>query len=277
MAFQEDLNDAMTVPDRFSGVARLYGRTALERFLTSHVMVVGIGGVGSWAAESLARAGIGKLTLVDPDDLCLTNTNRQIHALDGTYGQPKARVLAERLRTIHPEIEVVTEEAFFSAKNADDLLNRPTDAVIDAIDSLRAKCALLAGCRQRGLPCVSSGAAGGRRDPTRIRCADLAHSAKDELLAAVRRHLRREYGFPAAPERGLVPAFGIEAVFSDEPPIYPTCDGGVSDNRPDDAAGGLRCDAGYGSITHVTATFGLIAAGRVLEALAENPGNASDG
>lgn len=254
--------------DRFSGVARLYGRRSLERFAASHVMVVGLGGVGSWAAESLARAGVGHLTLVDPDDLCVTNTNRQIHALEGAYGRPKAQVLAERLRLIHPEMQVKVVEAFFSGKNADDLLDERPDAVIDAIDSLRAKCVLLAGCRDRRICCVASGAAGGRRDPTRIACDDLAHSSKDGLLAAVRRHLRREFGFPAAPERGAVPGFGIEAVFSDERPVYPNCDGEVSVERPEDAAGGLRCDAGYGSITHVTASFGMVAAGRVLERLA---------
>lgn len=230
-------------------------------------MVVGVGGVGSWAAESLARSGVGHLTLVDPDDLCVTNTNRQIHALDGNFGRPKTAALAARLQAIHPDIVIESVAAFFSEKNAEELLDRRPDAVIDAIDSLRAKCLLLAGCRARGVPCVTSGAAGGRRDPTRIRRGDLAHSAKDALLAEVRRRLRREFGFPKAPERGPIPEFGIEAVFSEETPVYPTCDGGVSIERPGDLPGGLRCDAGYGSITHVTATFGLVAAGRVLERL----------
>ena len=258
----------MSVTDRLSGIARLYGNAAFEKFQQSSVVVVGIGGVGSWAAESLARSGIGKLTLVDPDDLCVTNTNRQIHAIDGTYGKPKAGVLAERLRLIQPGIQVTEVQSFYSERNADELLTPRPDAVIDAIDSLRAKCHLLAACHKRGIPVVASGAAGGRRDVIRIRVADLAHTSKDSLLAAVRKQLRNDYGFPKAPERGQVPDFGIEAVYSEETPVYPTCDGDVSQDRPGDLPGGLRCDAGYGSATHVTATFGLAAAGRVLEWLA---------
>lgn len=258
----------MSATERLSGIARLYGNNAFERFLNSTVTVVGIGGVGSWAAESLARSGIGKLVLVDPDDLCVTNTNRQIHAIEGAYGKSKASTLAERLRQIQPGIEVRVVQAFYSERNADELLDPQPDGVIDAIDSLRAKCHLLATCHSRSIPVVSSGAAGGRRNATRIRVADLAHTSKDSLLAAVRKQLRNQYGFPNAPERGKVPDFGIEAVYSEESPVYPTCDGGISQDRPEELPGGLRCDAGYGSATHVTATFGLVAAGRVLEWLA---------
>lgn len=258
----------MSTVERFSGVARLYGRAALERMLDARVLIVGVGGVGSWTAESLARAGVGNLILVDPDDLCVTNTNRQIHALDGTFGRPKVRALAERLRAIHPDIRIDTVQEFLSERNVDELLDTRPDAVVDAIDSVRAKCHLLAACHRRDLPAVTSGAAGGRRDATRIRTADLAHSSKDSLLASVRKHLRIEHGFPKAPEKGPVPAFGLTAVFSDETPVYPTCGGGVSAERPGDLPAGLRCDAGYGSITHVTATFGFAAAGRVLDTLA---------
>jgi len=259
---------AMSVTDRMSGIARLYGQRAFERFQASKVMVVGIGGVGSWAAESLARSGVGELILVDPDDLCITNTNRQIHAIEGTYGKPKAAVLAERLRLIQPGIQITEVQSFYSERNAEELLSPAPDAVIDAIDSLRAKCDLLSRCSKRDIRVISSGAAGGRRDVTKIRTTDLAHTSKDSLLAAVRRELRNEFGFPKAPQRGATDDFGIEAVYSEETPVFPTCDGGVSHERPQELPGGLRCDAGYGSATHVTATFGLAAAGRVLEWLA---------
>ncbi|MEM1083760.1 MAG: tRNA threonylcarbamoyladenosine dehydratase [Verrucomicrobiota bacterium] len=253
--------------DRFSGIARLYGDSGLERFRQASVMVVGIGGVGSWTAESLARSGIGHLILVDPDDLCITNTNRQIHAMDDQVGRPKTSAMAERLRAIHPEIRITEHQAFLTEKNAMELVQSEVDAVVDAIDAVRAKCELIVASRKTGTPLVVSGAAGGRLDPTRIRVADLAHTSKDTLLASVRKRLRNEHGFAKAPERGTVPPFGIEAVYSEESPTYPTCDGGTSNQRPEDLPGGIKCDAGYGSITHVTATFGLVAAGRILNAL----------
>jgi tRNA A37 threonylcarbamoyladenosine dehydratase len=251
--------------DRLSGIARLYGSAAFKRFRESSVLIVGIGGVGSWAAESLARSGIGHLILVDPDDLCVTNTNRQVHAQDGSYGRPKTSAMTARLRAINPDIRITEHQAFLSEKNVAEILDAAPDAVVDAIDSVRAKCHLLASCHQRLIPVISSGAAGGRRDPTQIRVLDLAYSGRDTLLASVRRKLRNDHDFPKAP-MGTEPApFGIEAIFSNEPALYPTCDGGVSHERPEDQPAGLRCDAGYGSVTHVTATFGLIAAGRVLE------------
>ncbi|MGE9271273.1 MAG: tRNA threonylcarbamoyladenosine dehydratase, partial [Verrucomicrobiales bacterium] len=163
----------MNLEERLSGIARLYGHKAFQNFQQASVTIVGVGGVGSWAAESLARSGIGTLTLVDPDDLCVTNTNRQIHALEGQYGRPKTSALAERLRLIQPDIEIHEIQAFYSEKSVDEVLEPPANAVIDAIDSIRAKCHLLATCYERHIPIISSGAAGGRRDPTRISVADL--------------------------------------------------------------------------------------------------------
>lgn len=254
--------------DRFSGIARLYGEAALQRFRSAHVAVVGLGGVGSWTAESLVRSGIGRLTLMDPDDLCVTNTNRQLHAVEDSIGKAKTSALAARLRTINPEIEIRQLRTFYSPSTAEEFFSELPDAVVDAIDALRAKCHLLASCHQREIPVVASGAAGGRRDPTRIRLADLAHTSRDSLLASVRKRLRTEHGFPKAPERGVVPDFGIDAVYADEAPVFPTCDGEISTERPEDLPGSIGCDAGYGSVTHVTATFGLAAAGRILECLA---------
>lgn len=253
--------------NRFSGIGRLYGMAALERFRHAHVAVVGVGGVGCWAAECLARSGIGKITMIDADDLCVTNTNRQIHALDGTYGKPKVGVMALRLHAIQPEIEVTERQEFLSDRNVDEFLDAGFDAVIDAIDAVRAKCVLLAKCRERGVAVIACGGAGGRRDPTRIQVTDLARTRDDALLMAVRKRLRDEHGFPKAPPGEKVRKFGIEAVFSDEPPLFPTCEGEVSHERPEDLPSGLRCDAGYGTATHVTAVFGMIAAGRVLATL----------
>lgn len=259
----------MTDPylDRFSGIARLYGDAALAKFRSAHVAIVGVGGVGCWAAECLARSGIGRITMIDADDLCVTNTNRQIHALDGTYGQAKVGVMAQRLRAIQPEIVVTERQEFLSDRNVDGFLGGGFDFVIDAIDAVRAKCVLLARCRERGVPVIACGGAGGRRDASLIRVADLARTKDDALLMAVRKRLRDEHGFPKARPGEKVKKFHIEAVFSDEPPLYPTCDGNVSHEKPEELPAGLRCDAGYGTATHVTAVFGMIAAGRVLERL----------
>lgn len=263
------------VPPRFGGIARLYGQAALARFQQSHVAVVGIGGVGSWAVEALARSGVGALTLIDGDEICETNINRQLHAMDGQIGRPKTAAMEERIRAIHPDCRVQVIQGFFTAASAADVLGAGFDAVIDAIDTRKHKALLLAECRQRGIQVVTCGAAGGRRDPTRIRLEDLAHSGKDPMLQQLRRTLRRDHGFAKVPERGMPDPMGIEAVFSDEPPWYAQCDGEVSREKPVDASspGGpmLGCDGGLGSATHVTAAFGQIAAGRVLEFLAAAP------
>ena len=250
---------------RFGGIARLYGNTALERFAKAHVAIVGIGGIGSWAAESLARSGVGSLTLVDLDELCLTNTNRQIHALHDTVGRAKVDVMAERIHAINPDAEVDARPAFFTEKNAEAFLTENFDAVIDAIDTMRPKCLLLASCHQRGTPVVTCGGAGGRRDPTRIQRGDLSETGGDAMLLQVRRNLRSEYGFPKGESR--VRPFGIPAVFSTERPVYPQCDGEVSHHRPEALEAGIRCDAGFGTATHITATFGLFAAATVLDQL----------
>ncbi|MEO1836824.1 MAG: tRNA threonylcarbamoyladenosine dehydratase [Akkermansiaceae bacterium] len=254
---------------RFAGIARLYGEGALRRFRRAHVAIIGIGGVGSWAAESLARSGIGEFTLVDLDDLCITNINRQIHALDQSVGQPKSRVMADRIVSINPTCRVHSKDCFFSERTIEDILHpeaTPLDAVIDAIDVFGPKSLLLAGCRERSLPVFSCGAAGGRTDPSMIQTADLSLTYRDALLNQVRRKLRSDYGFP----KGEKPkkSFGITAIFSPEQAVFPHPDGCVSIERPENLPPGLRCDAGYGSATHVTATFGLFAAAEVLKLLA---------
>ena len=246
---------------RFGGVARLYGDAALERFRCARIAVVGIGGVGSWAAEALARSAVGTLVLIDLDHIAESNTNRQIHALGDEYGKPKVAAMAERVRAINPSARVRCIEEFVAPDNVAELV-RGVDAVVDCIDQVSAKTALIAHCRAANVDVVTCGAAGGRTDPTRIRSADLARVAGDPLLAKVRYRLRRRYGFPRDGV-GRVRKFGVVAVYSDEPVRPPV---GACASRPDLAAG-LAC-AGYGSTVAVTAPLGFVAAAVVLDRIA---------
>ena len=250
---------------RFGGVARLYGAPALARFAASHVCVVGIGGVGSWAAEALARSGIGRISLIDLDHVAESNTNRQIHALEGEFGKAKVQAMAQRIRAINPACQVAEIEEFVAPDNVSQLLP-PCDAVLDAIDSVRAKAALIAHCRDAGIMIVTTGGAGGRRDPTRIRIADLARTQQDALAASLRARLRKEHGFPRDPKQN----FGVACAFSDEPIVRPAsaapaCD--IDETHGNAVPQGLNC-AGYGSAVTVTAGFGLAAAACVLDRLA---------
>ncbi|MDN3521164.1 tRNA cyclic N6-threonylcarbamoyladenosine(37) synthase TcdA [Halomonas ramblicola] len=250
---------------RFGGIRRLYGTRAYEHFRRAHVVVVGVGGVGSWAVEALARSGIGKLTLIDLDDVCVSNVNRQLHALDGTVGRPKVEVLAERCRAIQPGIEAVADTAFVTPGNLAQRIPEDADHLIDAIDSVAAKAALIAWCRRRKLPLTVTGAAGGQTDPTRIRVADLARTEHDPLLAKVRARLRRDYGFSRNPRR----RFAVECVYSDEQLVYPSGDGEVCLQKPGHGeAMRLDCASGFGAATFVTGGFGFAAASRTLARLA---------
>ena len=248
---------------RFSGVRRLYGAEALDRFQAAHVCVVGIGGVGSWAAEALARSAVGRITLVDLDMVAESNVNRQIHALGDEFGKAKTRAMAERILAINPACRTEEIEDFVTPDNLDLLLGRGFDFVIDAIDQVRTKAAMIAWCKRHGVPVVTAGGAGGQIDPTRIEIADLAQTIQDPLLSKVRSTLRKEYandGFT----RDLKKKFGIPAVFSTEPLRYP--ESGATCDEPPTLAG-LNC-AGYGSSVCVTAPFGLFAASAALRHLA---------
>ncbi|WP_304524962.1 tRNA cyclic N6-threonylcarbamoyladenosine(37) synthase TcdA [Halomonas sp. I5-271120] len=250
---------------RFGGIRRLYGQRAAAYFRHAHVVVVGVGGVGSWTVEALARAGIGKLTLIDLDDVCVSNVNRQLHALDGTIGRPKVEVLAERCRAISPGIEVVADTAFVTPTNLAERIPADADHVVDAIDSVIAKAALIAWCKRRKLGLTVTGAAGGQLDPTRIRIADLSRTEQDPLLAKVRARLRRDYGFSRNPKR----RFSVECVYSDEQLVYPGADGEVCHTKPSDGESTrLDCASGFGAATFVTGAFGFAAAARVMARLA---------
>jgi len=252
---------------RFGGIGRLYGQAALQRFRDAHVCVVGVGGVGSWIVEALARSAIGRLTLIDLDNVAESNINRQIQALTGTIGQAKIHALAERITQINPYCQVTQVEDFVTPDNLDAMIGaHHYDYVVDAIDSAKAKTALIAYCRQKAIPLVIIGSAGGQTDPTKIAVRDLARTEQEPLLKKVRRRLRSDYGFP----RGEKNKFNVDAVFSMEPLQYPET-GEVCSVDGDDrsAAGvtGLNC-AGFGSSMVVTATFGMVAAGHVLRKLA---------
>lgn len=251
---------------RFGGISRLYGADVLARFSAAHVCVLGIGGVGSWAAEALARSGVGRLTLIDPDHIAESNINRQVHALDGELGKAKVRAMAERIAAINPRCAVRGIEEFATEDNLAELLDGEVAQVLDAIDSARVKAALIAHCRQTRIPLVCTGAAGGQRDPTQIVSGDLARSVQDPLLAKTRTLLRRRYAFPSGGRR-----FGVTCVYSTEPLRLPTARGGACEERPPDGGvHGLNC-AGYGSSVVITAGFGLIAAGLILNRLATTP------
>jgi tRNA A37 threonylcarbamoyladenosine dehydratase len=250
-------------PRRFAGVARLYGADALRRFQEAQVTVVGIGGVGSWAAEGLARSAIGRITLIDLDIIVESNVNRQVHALTGEFGKAKVSAMAQRIRAINPACEVREIDDFVTPENVDALLGGGCDYVIDAIDQVRSKVAMIAWSRRCAVPLITAGGAGGQIDPTRIGVADLAFTIQDPLLAKVRALLRKEHGFTREARK----AFGIPAVFSSEPLCYPERGEGC---EPSQTLTGLSC-AGFGSAVCVTAPFGLLAAGEVLKHLAVRP------
>lgn len=252
--------------DRFSGIDRLYGRGAVERFAASRIAVVGLGGVGSWAVEALARSGVGALTLIDADDLCVSNTNRQLPALEGQYGRGKAEAMAERCRAINPRVEVRAVASFLTPTNMEALLGERFDVVLDACDSFRSKVEAIAWCRRRKQPIVTVGSAGGRIDPTLVRVRDLSKTEHDAMLALIRRKLRGEFNFPKGPKR----YFGVPAIYSLENVRYPQADGTVCGLRPQlgaDAGLKLDCGAGLGAATHITGAFAFAAVGKILEML----------
>jgi tRNA A37 threonylcarbamoyladenosine dehydratase len=254
-----DTNQDTNQNRRFAGVARLYGESGLQAFERAHVLIAGLGGVGSWAVEALARSGIGELTLMDFDHIALSNVNRQLHAIEDNFGKSKSEAMAERTRQINPNIKLNVIDEFLTPDNLDEHLRKnaenPYFVVLDATDDVKMKIALAAYCEARDelgrarnveqsdkksavIPVIICGGAGGKLDPSRIKAADLAKTTQDPVLSKIRHALRKEYGFSSDPKKKL----GVTAIYSDEP-------------RQGVASGGLSC-AGYGSAVTVTATFG---------------------
>jgi tRNA threonylcarbamoyladenosine dehydratase len=273
-----DANQDTNQKRRFAGVARLYGESGLQAFEKAHVLVAGLGGVGSWAVEALARSGISELTLMDFDHIAVSNVNRQLHAIEDNFGKSKSEAMAERVRQINPLIKLNVIDEFLTPDNLDAHLREnaenPFFAVLDATDDVKMKIALVAYCEGRdelgrarvaqqkeqeittqnskkslSIPLIICGGAGGKLDPSRIKAADLAKTTQDPVLSKIRYSLRKEYGFSSDPKKKL----GVTAIYSDEP-------------RQGVASGGLSC-AGYGSAVTVTATFGFVAAAEVLKLL----------
>ena len=242
---------------RFSGLERLFGMKGAAQIRGAHVVVVGVGGVGSWAVEALARSGVGKLTLIDMDHVSESNINRQLHAIDSTIGQSKILAMRDRVQSFHPQCQVACIDDFVSDENWLMLVPEGVDAVIDACDQVKAKTSMAAWARVTKTHLISVGAAGGKRQPHLVNIEDLAQVTHDPLLAQVRNRLRKEYGAPREGKR-----MGIACVFSPEAVAPPDASCAVEGD------GSLNCH-GYGSVVSVTATFGQCAAGWVMNQIAE--------
>ena len=256
-------DDEADLARRFGGLERLYGVPGAQRIRDAHVAVVGVGGVGSWAVEALARSGVGQLTLIDLDHVSESNINRQIQALDDTLGQAKVTALRDRIAHIHPGCQVHCVEEFVDVGNWPQLLPAPVDAVIDACDQVRAKTVLAAWALRERTLLVSVGAAGGKRLAHRVDIDDLSNTTHDPLLAQLRYRLRREHG---APREGR--KLGVACVFSREAVQAPDVACSATDGADGaDRDGSLNCH-GYGSVVAVTATFGQCAAGWILDRIA---------
>lgn len=278
---------------RFSGVSRLYGAAGLAKLQAAHIVVVGIGGVGSWAAEALARNAVGGITLIDLDNINEGNVNRQIHALEDNFGQAKITAMHERILQINPACVVREIEDFVTIDNASKMFDFHFDVLIDCIDDAAAKAVLAAMCKSVKTPIIMSGSAGGRLDPTRIKTADLSQVTNDKLLAKVRNQLRRDYNYPKASNNNKPAKFNVLCVYTDEPVLMPNDDkmdnkselcalekninigddalqanihGGSGDAKNARAITGINC-AGYGSSVCVTAPMGFAAAQLAINAI----------
>jgi tRNA A37 threonylcarbamoyladenosine dehydratase len=266
---------------RFDRMARLVGEAAIERLFKAHVMVIGLGGVGSFAAESLVRSGVGNVSLVDFDRVCVTNSNRQLQALRGNIGKSKAATLAERMQLINPQAAITAVGKFYSASTSEELFGSAPDFIVDAIDNITAKCHLLAACRERGIPVVSALGAAGRIDPTQIAIDDLSRVKFCPMGRVLRKVLRQDYGFPQRGTLGIQSVYSTEVAQDPEPVTYDhglgfrcVCPGGSNDMHSCEKRRVI-----YGTASFVTGTFGLFCASTVVRALARSSaeGIAMDG
>lgn len=253
---------------RFGGIAKLYGDAGLAIFNQSHICVIGVGGVGSWAVEALARSGIGEITMIDMDVVSESNINRQLPAMSSTLGKDKTLVLKERVAEINPECQVNIIDDFVTIENIADLINVSMSFVIDCIDSSRVKAALICYCRRQKINIITLGGAGGKIDPSRIYLSDLSQTKQDPLLSTTRRLLRQKYSFSTNLKR----RFSVPAIYSDELQRYATDEGSFSFDKPSGADMSLSCAGGLGSCMMVTTSFALRAVSVVLTKLAAKVG-----
>lgn len=251
--------------ERFGGIQRLYGINKAQIIPTLHICIIGIGGVGSWAVEALARSGVGKITLIDHDDIALSNINRQIHTLNSTIDQSKVITMQQRVMEINPDCECHAIDDLLTDNNLTKYFPKDSrkkyDYVIDAIDSVKHKSALIYHCKRNKIPVITTGGAGGLINPTAIEICDLSKTYNDPLAATVRSQLRSQYNFTRNPQS----RFGVECVFSTEQQLYPQADGNVGQEKPGSKGVSLDCNFGYGSSSCVTSVFGFAAAARAIE------------
>lgn len=259
---------------RFDRMGRLVGDTNMEKLFRSHVMIIGLGGVGSWAAESIVRSGVGHVTVVDFDEICITNANRQLHALQGLVGKKKAEVMGERLRKINPQAQIEHMSLFYNQETAEEILSRKPDYIVDCIDNLTAKTHLLATCRDRSIPVITSAGAAARLNPMAVQLKDLSETHTDPLAHQLRKILRQKYAFPAEGQ-----AFGIPCVFSAETPMEPVelkydlgqgfkcvCPQGQNNLHSCDQRNKI-----YGTASFVTGAFGFAMASWIIQRIMEAP------
>ncbi|MFT6387079.1 MAG: tRNA A37 threonylcarbamoyladenosine dehydratase [Cellvibrionaceae bacterium] len=252
---------------RFGGIIRLYGSTAFTKIQNSHALIIGIGGVGSWTAESLVRSGIGTITLMDMDDICITNTNRQIHTRSDTVGQSKIAVMSERLKAINPNLTLNIIDNFIDKENVKQYIDASLSIVIDAIDNAIDKSELIGYCKKNQIDIITTGSSGGKKDPSKITYSDLYQTPGDQLFIKMRNNLRRRHGF----SRDTNILFGIEAIYSTEKMTYPDNRGETCSTKQFIENGEkLDCSGGYGASTMVTASVGLLAASRAIEHIIKN-------
>lgn len=260
-----DNNPFSSSDDNFSGINRLYGNEAYDLIRKMHVCVIGIGGVGSWVVEALARSAVGKITMIDYDTIASSNINRQVHTLSTTIDQKKCAAMQERVKQINPGCEVNIIDDFITLDNMQEYLTGTTtprgyDYVVDAIDSIKFKAGLIYFCKRNKIPVITTGGAGGLTDPAAIKVVDLSKTYNDALAAKVRSTLRDQYNFTRNPKR----SFRVDCVFSSQQQLYPKEDGTVSHAKPGIHGVSLDCRFGYGAASFVTGTFGFIAAAHII-------------
>ncbi len=262
----------MDIDPRFDGIAKLYGDKEYETLVNSHVLVVGIGGVGTWICEALARSAVGNITVVDMDDICISNTNRQLVATDSTYGKMKVDIMKERILSINPKCNVHVIHDYFTEKTKDLILDRKYDYVVDCIDSIKNKCILVNECLKKEYPVITIGGGGGKNDATQIQISDLNNSKNDRLLTQMRNALKKYYGF----HRDKRIPYGVACVYSPEVPSIaidhnsPACD--TQDQKKQNNQK-MNCTTGYGSATFITGTYAFLATGYIVNQLTNTAPN----